>query len=95
MMREAGRVVPVHHQEPFRRGYGAWEPAANDFLTDLRGAYVGGAAGWCLHNGQQKTTADNQPRRSFDLRARRLFDQLDEDELQVVRQAKETMQGLR
>ena len=95
MMREAGRVVPVHHQEPFRRGYGAWEPAANDFLTDLRGAYVGGAAGWCLHNGQQKSTADNQPRRSFDLRARRLFDQLDEDELQVVRQAKETMQGLR
>jgi hypothetical protein len=62
---------------------------------DLRGAYTGGAAGWCLHNGQQKTTTENQPRRSFDLRSRRLFDQLDEVELQVVRQAKEVLQDLR
>ena len=94
MMREAGRVAPVHHQEPFRRGYGDWEPTAEDFLTDLRGAYAGGAAGWCLHNGQQKNTADHQPRRSFDLRTRRLFDQLDKDELQVVRQAKGMLRGL-
>jgi hypothetical protein len=91
LMRDAGRVVPLHHQEPFRRGYGAWDPTANDFLTDLRGAYAGGAAGWCLHNGQQRTTANGQPRRSFDLRSRRLFDQLDADELQVVRRARELL----
>ncbi len=28
---------------------------AADFLTDLRGAVAGGAAGWCLHNGSQDT----------------------------------------
>jgi hypothetical protein len=27
----------VHYQEPFRQGYGSWEPKAADFLTDLRG----------------------------------------------------------
>jgi hypothetical protein len=46
--------VPVHHQESFRRGYGRWEPSATDFLTDLRGAESGGAAGWCFHNGAQQ-----------------------------------------
>lgn len=94
MVRAVGRVVPVHQQEPFRRGYGAWEPTAEDFLTDVRGACAGGAAGWCLHNGQQQKTEDGQPRRSFDLRSRRLFDQLDEDELQVVKRAKESFRGL-
>jgi CubicO group peptidase (beta-lactamase class C family) len=77
-------MVPVHHQEPFRRGYQGWEPTAADFLTDLRGAVKGGAAGWCLHNGSQRGSPDNQPRRSFDLRAKRLFDQLDAEELKVV-----------
>ncbi len=83
-MRELGRVVPVHHQEPFRRGYTAWEPTAEDFLTDLRGALRGGAAGWCFHNGGERSRPDEQPRRSFDLRAKRLLDQLDEQELAVV-----------
>lgn len=87
LMTEIGRVVPVHHQEPFRRGYQGWEPTAEDFLTDLRGAVAGGAAGWCLHNGAQRNAPGQQPRRSFDLRDRRLFDQLDEEEQEVVAKA--------
>ena len=82
-----GRVVPVHFQEPFRRGYGSWEPLAADFLADLRGAAAGGAAGWCLHNGSQRNAPDNEPRRSFDLSSRRLFEQLDTEELRVVAEA--------
>ncbi len=66
-MAEIGRSVPVHLQEPFRRDYGAWQPDAEAFLTDLRGAIAGGAAGWCLHNGSNRHAADGEPRRSFDL----------------------------
>ena len=77
-------TAPVHHQEPFRRGYETWSPTASDFLTDLRGAVTGGAAGWCLHNGSQRNDPDGQPRRSFDLRERRLFDQLDMEELKAI-----------
>jgi hypothetical protein len=84
LMKILGRSAPVHYQEPFRRGYGAWEPTAADFLTDLRGAVTGGAAGWCFHNGSGRGSPDNLPRRSFDLRAQRLFDQLDLEEQQVV-----------
>ena len=73
-MTQVGRIVSVQHQEPFRRGYQEWEPIAADFLTDLRGAVAGGAAGWCFHNGTQRNSPDQQPRRSFDLRNRRLFD---------------------
>ena len=40
-IKQMGHVVPVHYQEPFRRGYGKWEPTAADFLTDLRGAVEG------------------------------------------------------
>jgi len=84
LMKKVGRIVPVHHQGPFRRGYTPWEPSAADFLTDLRGAVAGGAAGWCFHNGPQHRAAENRPRRSFDLRAQRLFDQLDPEEQKVV-----------
>jgi hypothetical protein len=87
LMKELGRVAPVHHQEPFRRGYSQWEPAAADFLADLRGAVAGGAAGWCFHNGTQRNTPDKEPRRSFDLRNRRLMDQLDSEERKVVAEA--------
>ncbi len=81
--KELGRVAPVHHQEPFRRDFGAWQPKAEDFLTDARQAREGGAAGWCLHNGSPKGDAKG-PRRSFDLREKRLFDQLDAEERQVA-----------
>lgn len=77
-MKLIGRVVPVHHQEPFRRGFSTgWEPSAEDFATDLRQARLGEAAGWCFHNGHQRGRPDDRPRRCFDLRSGRLFEQLD------------------
>jgi hypothetical protein len=87
LMQKIGRLVPVHYQEPFRRGYTQWEPVAADFLADLRGAVAGGAAGWCFHNGSQRGTPESRPRRSFDLREHRLFDQLDAEERIVVEKA--------
>jgi hypothetical protein len=87
-MRELGRVVPLHYQEPFRRGFGGWEPRAEDFLTDLRGAVAGGAAGWCFHNGDERNQPDGRPRRSFDLREKRLLHQLDAEEKKVVESVK-------
>lgn len=83
---QLGRQVPVHYQEPFRRGYGLWNPTAADYLTDLGGAKAGGAAGWCFHNGSTRRHRNQEPRRSFDLRTVRLFDQLDTEEQQFVRQ---------
>ena len=87
-MKELGRVVPIHYQEPIRRGYARWNPKAEDFATDLRGAIAGGAAGWCFHNGDQRGASDGQTRRSFDLRSRRLFDQLDKQEHKAVEMLK-------
>ena len=91
-MQHVGRVVPVHYQEPFRRGYGKWQPTAEDYLQDLRGAIAGGAAGWCFHNGDQRDAKDGQPRRSFDLRNKRLYDQLDEIERTVIHRLKDVGQ---
>ena len=88
-MKELGRVAPVHYQEPFRRGYGPWQPAAEAFLADARHARESGAAGWCFHNGDERGKTDGQPRRSFDLRETRLFDQFDEQERQVIRDLEE------
>jgi len=93
-MRAVGRMGPLHYQEPFRRGYGTWQPAAEEFLIDLRGAISGGAAGWCLHNGSRRGTDDGEPRRSFDLGHRRLFDQLDEEERKVTQRARFAVNGL-
>lgn len=82
-MENMGRVVPVHYQEPFRRAYG-WQPSAEDFLVDLKGAYQGGAAGWCFHNGDTRNAHDGRPRRSFDLRDGNLFTQLDSEEKRAI-----------
>ena len=81
-MKDIGRVVPVHYQEPFRRGYRPehWEPSAEAFLADLRQAVAGGAAGWCFHNGDQRNGPGGNPHRSFDMRQKRLFEQLDDQE---------------
>ncbi len=92
-MKELGRAVPLHYQEPFRRGFGKYQPRAADFLTDLRGARAGGAAGWCFHNGDQRDQPDGRPRRSFDLRASSLFEQLDAEEQEVVRRLSEIRTG--
>jgi len=84
-IRKLGRVVPLHYQEPFRRGFTkGWEPTADDYVTDARGALAGGAAGWCLHNGDQRHVPGQKPRRSFDMREKRLFEQLDEVEREAL-----------
>ncbi len=83
-MKEMGCMVPVNYQEPFRRGYLDWQPKAGDFVTDLYNAMEGGAGSWCFHNGRQGDQADENPRRSFDMREKRLFDQLDKDELEAI-----------
>jgi hypothetical protein len=83
-MAELGRTVPVHYQEPFRRGYGEWQPSAEDYVKDLRAARAGGAAGWCFHNGGTRSAKDGRPRRSFDLRDGSLFKQLDAEELRFL-----------
>jgi hypothetical protein len=85
-MREFGRAVPLHYQEPFRRGFTkGWEPAVEDYVGDVRGALQGGAAGWCVHNGDQRRAPEGKPRRSFDMRDRRLFEQLDPVELEALK----------
>jgi len=87
-MKDLGRMVPVHYQEPFRRGYNKWQPKSADYVADLRGAKAGGAAGWCFHNGDEKAGAEGQPRRSFDMSEKRLFDQLDAQELKAIEAAR-------
>jgi hypothetical protein len=95
MMKQLGRTVPVHYQEPFRRGFTPkrWQPNTEDFLNDLKAALKAGAAGWCLHNGDQKDKPQSKPRRSFDMREARLFDQLDEHEMKFIRQMKGLIAG--
>ena len=77
------RRVPVLLQEPFRRDYGSYQPVENDYYQDAIGGKLGGAAGWCLHNGSnsQKTLF-----RSFRMTDKdgRLYDQLDNVELAVT-----------
>ncbi|HEY9535639.1 MAG TPA: hypothetical protein VIQ77_13950 [Mucilaginibacter sp.] len=60
-MKVYGKVVPVQYQEPFRRGYTDWQPEVKDYIADMEGAKSGGAAGWCFHNGSERTTKDNKP----------------------------------
>jgi hypothetical protein len=84
-MKAIGRSVPVLYQEPFRRGFAAWQPKAADYRTDVRGARAGGAAGWCFHNGDQRGQAGGKPRRCFDLRRAGLFAQLDAEERKVLK----------
>lgn len=91
-MRDAGRLIPIHYQEPFRRDFSkGWQPTAEDFQTDLNGAIEGGAAGWCFHNGDNRWGRDARPRRSFDMRQRRLFEQLDSVELEAVKKMAATV----
>ena len=73
-------AVPIHYDEPFRRGFAGWEPGAEDFRADLDASRASGAAGWCFHNGATREAPDGRPRRSFDLRDRTLFEQLDAEE---------------
>lgn len=92
MMKDLGRQVPLHYDEPFRRGFAEWEPDAEDFLADLAAAKAGGAAGWCFHNGHSKSGPEGRPRRSFDLREKRLFEQLDDPERELIARLREMQQ---
>jgi hypothetical protein len=80
ILKQISSPAPLNYQEPFRRDYGDWQPGAEDFLADLRGAINGGAAGWCFHNGAARDADGKGVRRCFDLRPKRLFDQLDTEE---------------
>jgi hypothetical protein len=86
IMRRLGPAIPVHYQEPFRRGFRAeeWEPEVEDFILDLKGAIAGGAAGWCFHNGDQRDAPDHLPLRSFGMREQRLFDQFDQEDREIL-----------
>ena len=90
VMKSIDRVLPIHYREPMRRDFNPkWQPAPSDFLTDLQGAIGGGAAGWCFHNGVAYSAQggwDGRPRRSFDMREQRLFEQLDSLEMLTIRQ---------
>ena len=90
-MKEIGRLLPVHYQEPFRRGFGKWQPAAGDYVNDAAAAKAGAAAGWCFHNGDERHGADGRPRRSFDLRGQSLFEQLDPVELEALKSLEKAM----
>jgi hypothetical protein len=94
--RVLGRPVPVHYQEPFRRDWRAWQPTADDFIADLRGAIEGGAAGWCFHHGDAQGREDGRPRRSFDMSdgEGRLFDQFDAEERVIIKRISEVAGGL-
>lgn len=83
-MKQIGRLLPVHYQEPFRRGFGKWNPQAGDYAGDARAAKAGAAAGWCFHNGDERRGPEGRPRRSFDLRDDGLFEQLDPEELKAL-----------
>jgi hypothetical protein len=87
MLAELGYPMPVHYQEPLRRNFGSFQPTLEDFLTDARGALEGGAAGWCLHLGDNRLAADRRPRKVFDMSptAGRLFAQIDSVEREVIR----------
>ena len=94
-MARLGKVVPVHCQEPFRRGLGPWQPATEDFLADLAGAATSGAAGWCFHNGCAADHPERRPRRCFDMRGPegRLVEQLEDPERAVLRHAAKVARG--
>ncbi|MHB0999363.1 MAG: cellulase family glycosylhydrolase [Armatimonadota bacterium] len=93
-MQELNVRVPIHLQEPFRRGYTSYEPVESDFLTDAKGAKNAEAAGWCFHNGSMRSKTE-RPYRSFLMNDQegRLYDQLDEVERNMLSKLKEAIGG--
>ncbi|UCD27319.1 MAG: hypothetical protein JSV03_09305 [Planctomycetota bacterium] len=87
-MANLGTRVPIHLQEPFRRGNrAAWNPVQEDYYRDETGGKVAEAAGWCFHNGGNDAySADGRPYRSFNMSdpEGRLYDQLDSVELSAT-----------
>ncbi len=95
-MKQLGRRVPVHLQEPFRQGYGNYTPDIDDYYRDAEGGKLAGAAGWCLHNGSIRSNTNEKPHRSFLMSDTdgRLFAQLDKLELEVAVNMKDQLGGL-
>ena len=95
-MDEIGRRVPIHLQEPFRRGYNGYNPSTDDFLRDCSGAKIAEAAGWCLHNGSDRRFEGERPWRSFNMNAAggRLYKQLDEVELAATARLTDCLAGV-
>ena len=83
-MDNLGFRMPIHMQEPFRRGYAAYEPTVEDFYRDCSGARLAGATGWCLHNGSNPK--GTKPQRSFGMSDAegRLYKQFDAVESEVA-----------
>ncbi len=83
-MTNLGWRIPIHLQEPFRRGYTTYNPVEDDFLRDCNGGKLAGAAGWCLHNGSNAN--DTPPHRSFQMTNSdgRLYAQWDSVETNVT-----------
>ena len=95
-MKALGRRVPIHLQEPFRRGYTDYQPTVEDFYRDDSGARIAEAAGWCLHNGSSRRGSGEQQRsRSFGMGKEhgRLYAQLDEVELEVCKNIDDQIGG--
>jgi len=55
-----------------------------DFGPTCAARWPAAPAGWCFHNGGERDAPEGQPRRSFDLRRKRLFDQLDDEERKAI-----------
>jgi len=92
-MDNLGWRIPIHLQEPFRRGYStSFNPLEDDFLRDCSGGKLAGAAGWCLHNGDN---FDAAPYRSFTMdNARgRLYAQWESAETNVTNQVSALIAG--
>jgi hypothetical protein len=94
-MHTLGFRMPIHLQEPFRRGYTTYNPIVDDFWRDDSGARIAEAAGWCFHNGSDRGSADGRPRRSFDMSNTegRLFSQFDSVEQTVSTSLNDVIAG--
>lgn len=91
-MTNLGKRVPVHLQEPFRRGYTSYNPVQEDYYRDNSGAKAAEAAGWCFHNGSNPTPP---PYRSFLMNdtTGRLFSQIDSIEVDALANIYDTIGG--
>ena len=92
-LRERGKAMPVHYQEPSRRDFidskgNKWQPSGEDLIVEMENSRQGGAAGWCFHNGDNHFSPDRKPERSFDLRGERLFPQFDAEERKFLAHVK-------
>lgn len=87
-MGNLGFRFPIHLQEPFRRGYSTtYDPVVEDYYRDCSGGKIAEAAGWCLHNGDNKYSPPSyRPWRCFNMTPAegRLYSQWDSVEQTVV-----------